>query len=81
MVLKRPFGRSNLYRAICHSYQNFLSLGSQVIDSTLRPQAFAHFCARLVLLDRSLFNLQGTHPATAEQCYYTAGHPHCQGSF
>ena len=78
MVLKRPSGRSNLYRAICHSYQNFLSLGSQVIDSTLRPQAFAHFCARLVLLDRSLFNLQGTHPATAEQCYPTTTCRSCQ---
>ena len=81
MVLKRPLGRSNLYRAICHSYQNFLSLGSQVIDSTLRPQAFAHFCARLVLLDRSLFNLQGTLPAIAEQRYLTTIILPCQQLF
>ena len=32
---------SNLYRAICHSFKNFLSLPSPVIDLTREEQAFS----------------------------------------
>ena len=52
MVSKRTVVRSNLHRAICHSFKNFLYLASQVIDLTLLHQVSSHICmcSRLVLL-------------------------------
>ena len=38
MVSTRRFRRANLYRAICHSFKNFLYLVPRVIDLTPRPQ-------------------------------------------
>ena len=75
MVSKRCFHRSNLYRAICHSFKNFLSLLSPVIDSTREEQASVAFQTAFAVSHapvwcfsfRSLFNLQGTRSTTAEQ--------------
>ena len=71
MVSKRCFHRSNLYRAICHSFKNFLSLPLTVIDLTRSEQAFQLRilrCAPVWCFSfRSLFNLQGTRSTTAEQ--------------
>ena len=63
--------RLNLYRAICHSFKNFLYLPSRVIDLTpFRQVSQLHIlqCAPVWCFSfRSLFNLQGTRPITAEQ--------------
>ena len=63
--------RLNLYRAICHSFKNFLYLALPVIDLTrLRQVSQLHIfqCAPVWCFSfRSLFNLQGTRPITAEQ--------------
>ena len=71
MVSKRCFHRSNLHRAICHSFKNFLSLLFPVIDLTRSEQAFQLRilrCAPVWCFSfRSLFNLQGTRSTTAEQ--------------
>ena len=75
MVSKRCFHRSNLYRAICHSFKNFLSLPLTVIDSTRSRQASVAFQTAFTIFPapvwcfsfRSLFNLQGTRSTTAEQ--------------
>ena len=71
MVSKRCLHRSNLHRAICHSFKNFLSLLFPVIDLTRSEQAFQLRilrCAPVWCFSfRSLFNLQGTRPTTAEQ--------------
>ena len=75
MVSKRRFHRSNLYRAICHSFKNFLSLPLTVIDLTRSRQASVAFQTVFTVLPapvwcfsfRSLFNLQGTRSTTAEQ--------------
>ena len=75
MVSKRCFHRSNLYRAICHSFKNFLSLLSPVIDLTREEQASVAFQTAFAVSRapvwcfsfRSLFNLQGTRSTTAEQ--------------
>ena len=62
--------RLNLYRAICHSFKNFLYLALPVIDLTrLRQVSQLHIfqCAPVWCFSfRSLFNLQGTRPTTAE---------------
>ena len=57
--------RLNLYRAICHSFKNFLYLVPWVIDLTPFPQVLvALFSAPVWCFSfRSLFNLQGTRPA------------------
>ena len=57
--------RLNLYRAICHSFKNFLYLVPRVIDLTPLPQVLvALFSAPVWCFSfRSLFNLQGTRPA------------------
>ena len=71
MVSKRTVVRSNLHRAICHSFKNFLYLPSRVIDLTpFRQVSQLHIlqCAPVWCFSfRSLFNLQGTRPITAEQ--------------
>ena len=71
MVSKRCLHRSNLHRAICHSFKNFLSLPLTVIDLTPLTQAFQLRilrCASVWCFSfRSLFNLQGTRSTTAEQ--------------
>ena len=71
MVSKRCLHRSNLHRAICHSFKNFLSLLFPVIDLTRSEQAFQLRilrCAPVWCFSfRSLFNLQGTRSTTAEQ--------------
>ena len=58
--------RLNLYRAICHSFKNFLYLPSRVIDLTpFRQVSQLHIlqCAPVWCFSfRSLFNLQGTRP-------------------
>ena len=67
--------RSNLYRAICHSFKNFLSLPLTVIDLTRSRQASVAFQTAFTVFPapvwcfsfRSLFNLQGTRSTTAEQ--------------
>ena len=63
--------RLNLYRAICHSFKNFLYLPSRVIDLTpfwQVSQLHILQCAPVWCFSfRSLFNLQGTRPITAEQ--------------
>ena len=66
--------RLNLYRAICHSFKNFLYLPSRVIDLTpFRQVSQLHIlqCAPVWCFSfRSLFNLQGTRPITAEQSLF-----------
>ena len=66
---------SNLYRAICHSFKNFLPLPLTVIDLTRSRQASVALQTVFTVLHapvwcfsfRSLFNLQGTRSTTAEQ--------------
>ena len=60
---------ANLYRAICHSFKNFLYLVPRVIDLTPLSQVLvALFSAPVWCFSfRSLFNLQGTRSTTAEQ--------------
>ena len=85
MVSKRCFHRSNLYRAICHSFKNFLSLLSPVIDLTREEQASVAFQTAFAVSHapvwcfsfRSLFNLQGTR-SMRNICYYTALCQLCQ---
>ena len=71
--------RLNLYRAICHSFKNFLYLVPRVIDLTPLPQVLvALFSAPVWCFSfRSLFNLQGTRPVR-NICYYTALCQLCQ---
>ena len=58
--------RLNLYRAICHSFKNFLYLASQVIDLTLLYQVSSHIfmCSRLVLLfvHCLIYKIHAPHP-------------------
>ena len=70
---------SNLYRAICHSFKNFLYLAPWVIDLTPFYQVLvALFSAPVWCFSfRSLFNLQGTRPVR-NICYYTALCQLCQ---
>ena len=71
--------RLNLYRAICHSFKNFLYLVPWVIDLTPFPQVLvALFSAPVWCFSfRSLFNLQGTR-SMRNICYYTALCQLCQ---
>ena len=73
--------RLNLYRAICHSFKNFLYLPSRVIDLTpFRQVSQLHIlqCAPVWCFSfRSLFNLQGTRP-TRNRYYLIICQPSCQ---
>ena len=69
--------RLNLYRAICHSFKNFLYLVPRVIDLTPLPQVLvALFSAPVWCFSfRSLFNLQGTRPACGTVLLYCPQKP------
>ena len=73
--------RLNLYRAICHSFKNFLYLPSRVIDLTpFRQVSQLHIlqCAPVWCFSfRSLFNLQGTRPMR-NRYYLIICQPSCQ---
>ena len=79
IVSTRCLHRANRLSSYFHS---FIQLFASAPGNWLNPGASA-FCTfvHVWCFVRSLFNLQGTLPAAlaAEHCYYTAGHPHCQG--
>ena len=74
----------SFHRAICHSFKNFLSLASPVIDLT-RSEAKLSVCTSSCapvwcFSFRSLFNLQGTR-SMCNIIYVTTGFSFCQASF
>ena len=65
--------RLNLYRAICHSFKNFLYLVPRVIDLTPLPQVLvALFSAPVWCFSFLRCLIYKVHAPLAEQFYYTA---------
>ena len=73
MVSTQHFCWANLYRAICHSFKNFLYLVPRVIDWTPLSQVLvALFSAPVWCFSFLRCLIYKVHAPLAEQFYYTA---------